>query len=184
MLVLKEFRIDENAETFINIKGREEGILSWLLSMIGLDPIVEMQCNRMGILYRSSSARKGQLNITIPNSAVTGVVAGYNKPFFLLVFAAIFIIGGFFFGGFSYGRGSGMFRILGLIIGIALIVTYMLKKNLIFGVYNGGDKLVAHLIVKRSVIEGIAVDFDKFEKAAALLNKVILESSVSRKISN
>ena len=62
-------------------------------------------------------------------------------------------------------------------MGLACIAYYALNKKMVFGVYNGGDNLIAALATKRSVIEGVTIDFDKFEVAAALLNKAVLESS-------
>ena len=172
MLVLKEFRIDENADKFLIIRGREEGVISWFFSKIGLDPTVEMICSRREILYKSSSVRKGQLNISIPNPAVTAVVTGYHKPFSALVIAAIFMLSGLT----SLSQSLVLFLIwLGL--GLACVVYYALNKKMVFGVYNGGDNLMAGLATKRSVIEGVAIDFDKFEVAAALLNKAVLETS-------
>ena len=173
MLVLKEFKIDENAELFLSIKGRQEGIIAWLLSKIGLDPIVSLTCSRNEVMFKSSSTRKGQLNVNIPTTAVTAVVTGYKKPFSLLVLAAIFAIGGLYMQ--SATRGS--FFLPGLIAGAICIVFYVLQKAMVFSVFNGGDTAIASLVTKRSVIEGVSVDFDKFEKAAALLNKVVVEST-------
>ena len=176
MLVLKEFKIDENAETFLSKKGRQEGIQSWLLAKIGLDPIVEMTCNQQEIAYKSSSARQGQQNINIPNTAVTAVVTGYSKPFQALVLAMAFIIVGLIFGFSEIGAIAAVF---GGVAGLILIIYYLLNKRMFFGVYNGGDRPIAVLVVKRSVIEGVAIDFTKFEQAATLLNKAVLESSNS-----
>ena len=172
MLVLKQFQVDENAETLLTIKGRQEGIIAWVLSMVGLDPTVEMVCNRQEIVYKSSSARHGQQNINIPNTAVTAVVTGYTKPFSLLVVAGLFVLGGLF------GASQAVWLLyLGLIIAGICLIAYTLNKEMFFGVYNGGDKCIASLTTKRSVIEGVNVDFDKFEKAATLLTRVVLEST-------
>ena len=173
MLVLKEFKLDENAELFLSIKGREEGIIAWLLSRIGFDPIVSLTCSRNEVMFKSSSTRKGQLNVNIPTTAVTAVVTGYKKPFSLLVLAVIFIIGGLY----MQNTTRASFFVPGLIAAVICLVAYMLQKTMIFSVFNGGDTAIASLTTKRSVIEGVNVDFDKFEKAAALLNKVVVEST-------
>lgn len=172
MLVLKEFKIDGKAETFLSIKGRQEGIISWFLSIVGIDPTVELICNRQEIMFRCSSIRKGQVNINIPNTAVTAVVTGYEKPFRALVMAAACILFGLI-----QSLVSIWLLVIGLVLGAILIVYYILNKKMIFGVYNGGDSFMAALATKRSVIEGVPVDFDKFEKAATLLNKAILARS-------
>ena len=176
MLVLKKFQIDENAETFMTIIGRQEGLISWILSKLGLDPTVEMLCNRQEIKYKSSSPRQGQLNICIPNTAVTAIVTGFKKPFYLLVLAALFI-----FGGLVGAQSAGWLLVfVGLIAGGICLILYILKKEMFFGIYNGGDNIIASLTTKRSVIEGVNVDFDRFEKAAALLSRVVLESTAGQ----
>ena len=175
MLVLKQFQVDESAETFLTIKGRQEGVIAWILSKVGLDPTTEMVCNRREVVYKSSSARHGQQNINIPNTAVTAVVTGYTKPFPLLVMAAVFALSGIIT---AASQGAAWF-IVGLIIAGICLIAYALNKEMFFGVYNGGDKCIASLTTKRSVIEGVNVDFDKFEKAATLLTRVVLESTAA-----
>lgn len=174
MLVLKEFIIDEKGKTFLTIRGRQEGLISWFLAKIGLDPTVEMLCNRQRVLYKSSSARNGQLNISVPNVAVTAVVTGYHKPFYALVWAVICVVGGLYMAAFS-----AKLIIAGLLLGIIFALYYLLNKTMVFGLYNGGDKYIAYLEAKRSVIEGVTIDFEKFEQAAALLNKAILASKAN-----
>ena len=175
MFVLKEFKIDENAEVFLSIKGRKGGLIAWLFSMIGISPIVSLTCSRNEVFFKSSSVRKGQFNITIPTTQVTGVVTGYKKPFSLLVLALIFIVAGYYY---QYMvRFGGPFFVPGLIAGAICVIFYVLHKTMVFGVSNGGDVPAASLEFKRSVIEGVSVDFDKFEKSAALLSKVVVEST-------
>jgi hypothetical protein len=171
MLVLKEFKMDENAEDFLYIKAREEGILAFLLSLAGIDTITELKCNTKNLLYRASSVRKGQLNVYIPNQAVTAVMAGFFKPFQLLIVAAVFLLGGVF--GMSE---SIALTIVGLVIAGICVLFYVLNKEILFSVQNGGDNFVVNIVVKRSVIEGVKIEFEEFQKAAALLNEKIRKS--------
>jgi hypothetical protein len=67
---------------------------------------------------------------------------------------------------------------IGLIVAAVFVFIYKLLKTMVLGLYNGGDNPVAMLAVKRSVIEGVKIDFDSFEKAATLLNKVVCEFHV------
>jgi F0F1-type ATP synthase assembly protein I len=171
MLVLKEFKLDENAEEFLRIKGREGGLLSFILTLVGIDATTELKCNSKDMLFRSASLRKGQSNLFIPNSAVTAVVSGFAKPFALLVNAIVW---------FCVGIGAGIAAdsfvgglIGGLVVGGICLVLYILNKSLVFGVYNGGDHPIAAIHVKRSVLEGVKVDFEQFEKAAVALNNKI-----------
>jgi hypothetical protein len=175
MLVLKEFKLNENAEDFLYIKARQEGIMSFILSLIGIDTTTELKCNSKDMLFRTASLRKGQSNIYIPNTAVTAVMSGFHKPFQLLVAAIVWLCVGI---GASIGMedGGAFVLVVCLVIGGICLLLYILNKSLWFGVYNGGDSPMASILAKRSVIEGVKVDFEQFEKAAVLLNRKIREA--------
>jgi len=63
-----------------------------------------------------------------------------------------------------------------LAVAAVCVFLYFITKSILFSVYNGGDHPIAAIYIKRSVIEGVSVDFEKYQKAAALLNKAVLES--------
>lgn len=168
MLVLKEFKLDENADEYLYISGRSEGIWAYLLTLIGIDTTTELRCNSKSLLFKTASLRKGQADITIPNSAVTAVVTGFHKPFALLVVAALFLLGGL--------SAHTIWSIaLGLVVAAVCVFLYYIGKSTLFGVYNGGDHPIAALYIKRSVIEGVSITFEKYQSAALLLNKAVLE---------
>jgi hypothetical protein len=173
MLVLKKFEVNPDAETFLEISGREAGILSFFLSLIGLDPITSFVANRESVKYETVSVKKGKSSIMVPNTAITAVVTGYRKPFELLISAAVILVLGITL---SIGTESGLVAVAGVIVAVICVVLYILKKFLFFGFYNGGDHPIAAMSVKRSVIENMSLDLEKFEDAAILLNKVILET--------
>jgi hypothetical protein len=175
MLVLKEFRLDENADEFLYIKGREEGLWAFILSWIGIDATTELRCEKKSLVFKTASLRKGQEDISVPISAVTAVVTGFHKPFKLLVAAVMFLLGGIF-GAMGGGRGGSVgVLVICLLAAAVCFALYYMRKSMLFGVFNGGDHPIAALHIKRSVIEGVSVDFEKFQKAAALLNKTVLD---------
>lgn len=177
MLVLRNFTVDRNAETFLNIAGRESGVISFLLTLIGLDPTTSLTCTRKEALFKRSSI-KGQLNRCIPIHAITCVVTGYKKPFHLLYLAVGFLIGGIF--GWAlvndYDGGGGWLLVVGIVLAAISFAIYFLQKNMTFGFYNGGDNPIAFIQAKSSVIEGEKVDFDKFVEAAEILNATACDS--------
>jgi len=173
MLVLKQFEIDKDADIFLKISGRESGILSFLLSLIGLDPITTFEADKKSVRFETVSVRKGKFRVSVPNSAITGVVTGWTKPFQLLVVAAVFLICGL------SGIGTSMAIVIaGVVVAAICLVFYFLNKSLFFGFYNGGDSPIAIMQVGRSVIENVPLDLEKFEEAAAVLNEVILNSKL------
>jgi hypothetical protein len=125
-----------------------------------------------------SSAMMGSVNLPVLQTFYNGQIillylSVWRKPFGLLIAAAVWFLFGIIGG---IGGESAILVILGVIVAIVCLVLYVLKKNLFFGFYNGGDHPIAAMHVKRSVIEGMALDLDKFEHAAALLNEIVLES--------
>ncbi|GBU20424.1 hypothetical protein R80B4_00302 [Fibrobacteres bacterium R8-0-B4] len=176
MLVLKDFRLDENSDEFLYISGRGEGIGASILMLLGIGSTTELRCNSTSVLFKTGSLRKGQMEISIPNSAVSAVVTGFRKPVALLVVAALFLIGGII--GACMVEANENAKVTLLIVGFAVAaictVLYYKNKTVLFGVYNGGNLPIAALLIKRSVIKGMSINFDKYQKAAVLLNKAVL----------
>jgi hypothetical protein len=179
ILVLKEFRLDENEDEFLKIVGRTSGILSWVLSLCGIAPVTSLECNRKAIKFEEAAIRYGKKAVSILLVAVTGVSSGVNKPFGLLVLGIVFILGGIiaaiFLPRYAAGGAKAGAFFIGLIIGVIFLVVYSLKKTMFFSIYNGGDKPIATICMKKSVIEGQSIDEFKSGAAAHELNKAVLD---------
>jgi hypothetical protein len=171
VLVLKEFKLNTEDEEFLSIKGRASGILSWLLSLCGIDPVSSVSCNKQSIRFEEAAIRFGKKTLDIPLIAVTGVETGIRKPFELLVLGVVAVILGIVFLFQSYGN---LFALC-LIIAIVFFIAYALKKLMFFSVYHGGDLPAAIIMAKRSIIEGQSVDEAKFLAAVNALNKAVIE---------
>jgi hypothetical protein len=178
VLVLKKFTLNENKDEFLKIEGRASGIISWILSLCGIDPVSSLSCNKQAIKFETSAIRQGKTTLNIPLVAVTGVSSGITKPFGLLVLGIIFILGGIIgaiaLPRYAGGAKAGSFFI-GVIIGAIFLICYNLKKTMQFGIYAGGDKPIATLRCKKSIIEGQSIDESKYESAANALNKAALK---------
>jgi len=173
MFELTEFKLDENEETFLSIKGKVKGIFALILSWVGLDQILELKCSKTEFLHKSSTLRKGQVNLNIPVSAVTSIMTGFQKPLSCLVAAVLAVI----FGIYLYSSSDGVYWIfIGLIVAAIFIFVYKISKTMILGIYNGGgNHNCIEIKMKKGVVNGIKIDFDTFEKVAALLNKTVDE---------
>jgi hypothetical protein len=145
--VIKEWFVDEtpNSEgVYVRIKGREGGMISFLLSWVGIDPTVTMIVDKENIRFEKGSWSGFFRRIT-PMDKLCASGYGYQKPWkSALVMALI---------GFPM---IGLFG-LGLLLIIGAVVYYYLNKQLRvefseIGGYTDG------IAFKRSVIEGIKVD--------------------------
>jgi hypothetical protein len=171
-LVLKEFTLKENEDEFLKIVGRGSGLWSWILSLMGIEPVTSLSCNKESIKFEEAAIKYGKRTLNIPLIAVTGVSTGISKPFGLLLIGIIFILGGIIA---SFNRMGIAAFIIGVIAGVILLFLYSLKKAMTFAVYNGGDRPIATIRMKKSIIEGQSVDEFKYASAAKALNNAVLE---------
>ena len=75
----KKFTVDENADTMVDIEGRNAGLFSWFLNLVGIDSSFYLKCHKEYIEYRKASIF-GAESLIIPLSAVTGLITGLKKP--------------------------------------------------------------------------------------------------------
>jgi hypothetical protein len=171
LLVLKAFKLSENEEEFLKIDCRVSGVLSWIFSLCGIDPVTSLSCNKHFIKFEETAIRSGKRIYNIPLVAVTCVSSGISKPFGLFVLGVISILCGII--GTFYAREIGVLGFY-LILGAVFLFLYSLKKNMFFAIYNGGDKPIVKIHVKKSIIEGQTIDELKYESATSVLNKAVL----------
>jgi len=126
------------------------------------------------VKFETVSVRYGKKRVNVPNNAITGIETGWRKPFYLLVTAIVILFGSLsaFFS--SYSRDSGTIIVVGIILSIICLVFYFLNKTLFFGITNAESNKTVWMEVKRSVIENVPIDLDKFEEAATVLNEAVL----------
>ena len=181
-LSLKQFKVNPTAkwpEETVHVIGRQSGLLAFFLSLMKIDPITELKCNNTRIEVTEASFF-GRQTVTIPHSAVTGIVGGFKKPklLFYLIVALVCI-----------GLYSLLIPDVGFIItscclvsSLILAVLYFLSREMGLHVQNGGDNLWG-LKFKRSVIENVAVDINKVNETVGVLNAKILDSQLGLPIS-
>jgi hypothetical protein len=171
-LALKQFSINQgaqNQEEYLQIVGRRGGLMAFLLSLMKIDPTTQLKCNdeRVEVIQSSFFGRQ---TLSIPITAITGIIGGYRKPKGLLAAMPIVLI----LGGTMIEPAGSMAPLLAALVIVAIMfVFYILKRELSIYVQNGGD---AHwgLSFNRSVIENVPVDIKKVDEAIALVNARIL----------
>ena len=172
-LVLKEFVINENAgnEAQVRIVARKEGLMAWLLTLLGIDvtTVFEVYSNRIEFSHGSLS---GKLCNVMPLSALSFGRTGYTKPILLLFWAAVFLIGGIVL---AVKEGV-LFFVLGLIVAIFFFIFYFLKKTLLIAAVSHSG-LTAGFAFKRSVVEGVKVDYEQALQVIAIINRNIIKQS-------
>jgi len=178
-LVLKQFQIGEPAsDTVLHIVARQPGLMSFFLTLFGLDTETSLKVDRRSVTF-SGSSLFGQMHITVPLTAVSATICGYTKSLGKLLMGIGCLIGyGFLYlqaGGSEYelGQTSGL-RMVAFIVGMAFLVAYWLSRRLVVSVQAGDVTL--GLVFKRSLIENVDVDFPKAQQAIERVNAALLRA--------
>ena len=138
----------------ILIEGRAGGLLSWLLSLIGISPTVKMAIGPERTHFAEGSL-EGSKNRIIPIENVCSTFYGYAKPWKeALILGALLAVPTFGFGI------------------ILAVIYYYLNKCMTVGFVEVSG-VVSIIAFKRSVIEGVKVDVEQARQVAELTQKLI-----------
>jgi hypothetical protein len=182
-LVLRKFNLNEAAPDglVVDIEGRASGLISWLLTVLGLDAITTLKITGKELSFRSSSLF-GQIYQVAPLPNISSTHCGYSKPIGYLVLGVLIGLAGIVasfaqHGGGGLAGGGGMAGLPLIVIGLVFIIAYFLSKKLAISVETSGG-MVMGLTFKRSVIENVPVDIQKALMAIQLINRKIVEAQM------
>ena len=160
---------------FVNIKGRQEGWISWILAFVGIDPTVHMVVTERNFHYEERTFW-GYLKRSIPISRISEVRDGFQRAWLLpLIFWAIGMIpffmalGALFNGGF--GAFFGMMIVAAIFFGIGYLI-YTLWRYVVVGVVGFGGTLVGAPFAP-SFIEGKKIDADAAEEVGKIIQMLV-----------
>lgn len=170
-LVLKSFKIDAAAidTPQVEIIARRGGLLSWLLTMVGVDVTAVFRVYRNRIEY-SYGSLSGNIQNVMPLSALSIGMAGYTKPFALIALAALALLAAIILG--VAINSFGLF-LLFMIIATVLVIFYYLQKTLLISVVSHSG-FAAGFAFKRSVIEGVRVDYEQALRVVRIVSDNIM----------
>lgn len=155
-LVLKKWHTNENPqsnESKIHIHGREEGLISFAFSIIGIDPTTTFQLSDNKLVF-SNGSWEGQKKIIVPISSISSCYFGYTKPWKQALVIGIITMPIFFIG-----------AILGPLY-------YFLNKQLELGIRDTSGATYA-LAFKRSVIENVKIDETEGNHVLSIIEKTM-----------
>lgn len=172
-LVLKKFAINKTATgqaALIDIIGRPGGLISWLLTLIGLDSTWNLKVTSTDISLREASLF-GQQDSVITVSSISSVHCGYRKPIsYFFISAACLLLG---LGGWISGAGIASF-LGGLIFAAIFFVCYFLRKTIVIYVIPRAGTPTLGLSFQRSVIENVPVDIQQAQLAVGIINSLVI----------
>lgn len=159
-LVLKEFSVNKEGPEYVHIVARKSGLISWLLTMIGIDATTTFRVFADRIEFEAGSL-SGKLHTTMPLRSISIATCGYTKPFILLVLGGICVLAAFA----TFG--------LTLLLAALFFLFYFLNKALLISVVSNSS-WPASICFKRSVIEGVNVEYEQAQEAITLINELTL----------
>ena len=158
-LVIKKWYAEETPDengNYVHIIGREAGLFSFILSIVGIDPITDVQIKEDNIEFKQSSLA-GTLTRMIPLRSITSSFFQFNKPWKEALWITL-ILGSI---------------LIGFILGP---LYYFLNKSLTIAVVEQSGWLGAFSF-KRSVIEGKNLDEEEAYRVISIIKKLILKKS-------
>lgn len=186
--VIKEWFASETPNRegiYVNITGRSGGLISFVLSLVGIDPTVSLVVDRENVRFTVGSWTGFDSWVTPLEKLCSGHY-GYSKPFWSTVLWIIIGVALLFtsFGQSitSFGQSKITFG-LSLILILGAIAYYFLNKTLVLGLtYIGGGAMHSgdQFAFKRSVIEGKNIDEFAAERIVAIIEMITLGAEKPR----
>lgn len=162
--VIKEWVASETPNqdgVFVHISGRKGGLISWLLSLVGIDPIIALVVDRENVRFKEGTWTGFDMVVTPIGKLCSGRY-GYAKPFWSSAF--LVLIG---------------FILLVPTVGISLILilwglySYFANKTTKLGVtYLDGTG--NEFAFKRSIIEGKNIDEVAAGRIISIIEMIML----------
>ena len=165
--VIKEWFASETPNQdgiYVHITGRKGGLMSFFMSLVGIDPTVSLVVDRENVRFKRGSWTGYNAWVTPLDKLCSGQY-GYSKPFWGTV---LWIIIGVALLLPSFG--------LSLILILGVIVYYFLNKTLVLGLtFVGGANVYSGdaLAFKRSMIEGKNIDEFAAERIVAIIEMIV-----------
>lgn len=172
-LVVQKFSLSKapraTAEPAVEIVGRMQGVIAFVLSLMGYSPVTRFTIAGAELRCESSSlfGRKFQ---QIPLRCVATMAAGIHKPIAALILAVFFVILGF---SMYFSTSSliplAIFGALSAISGVA----YFFSKKFFIEVYPQGGPAIS-LLFRPNVIEGVPIDAERAFAVVSVISDLIV----------
>jgi len=160
--------VDE-AKNHVSIFGRNQGLLSWLLTVLGVSPTVSMLISAEQVQV-SVGSLSGSLHTILPLENVCSTHYGFYKPWreSALILAAA-LVGGLLLLKADEARAA----LIVAAIGVTIAAVYYLLNQIITIGFVGNSGEAFTLGFKRSVIEGQHIDETSAAYVAQLTQALI-----------
>lgn len=157
---------------YVRIQGRQGGAISWVLSLLRIDPTVSIHVYEDKFVFESGSLA-GMIRRIIPlgRGMISSMMYGYSKPWSsALVILAAFVFFGIMVMQLMHDGSIGVLLILSGIV--SSILYYLLNKKMTLGVIEVGG-IPSVIEFKRSVIENQNIDESEAERVINIIQMLV-----------
>jgi len=163
----------------VELVGRQQGIISFLLTLVGISPITDFRVTSEEICCNSTSLF-GRQNQSVPLRAISSVAAGVRKPVGYLFVAFVLLVVGVFGGlGVLWNEGFYKFFVsLTACVAIAglFIWLYAINERFFVSVFTQGGPPIL-LSLKPNVIEGVPLDLERALQVVKIIRDRVIAST-------
>jgi hypothetical protein len=170
-LVIKSWKINSQpakGEPYAQVIARQSGLISFLLSLIGVDATTTLIVSSQGFEFERGSL-SGFVRRVTPFGHVSSVLYGRFKPWKKTVFFVTLSLGI----SVALMGMSKMFGVLVLFGGVGLsLLYYFLNRELTIAFSDDGGIAVG-IAFKRSVVEGQEIDEDALKRLVVIIEALL-----------
>ena len=169
--VLKEFSINRNGPEYVHIVARKAGLISWLLTLLGINTSTTFRVFSDRIVFEKGSL-SGNIITTMPLRSLSIATCGYTKPFILIFIGIISFLLSIFFLWARQSEGA----VVCIFVAVICFIAYPFMKALLISAVSHSS-WSASVCFKRSIIEGVRVDYEQAKEAIVLINRLTMEQA-------
>lgn len=178
--VLKTWRVSNEADSqgnYIDIAGRAPGVLSWILSLVGIEPTVRFSVSMDSVSYQQGSW-SGTHRRVIPVRSISSIYHGFTRPWKEAL--SLYGVGTFLLGSFvaALDGDPRILVFLNLFLLAMAFLYYVLNRRMSIGVVEKGS-IVSGIDFKRSVIEGKKLTATDAAQVIAILEALLANQQAS-----
>lgn len=183
-LVIKSWSVKTSPtanEPYVRILGRESGLLSFLLSLVGVDATTTLVITHTHMEFETGSL-SGFIRRITPFAHMSSAFYGRFKPWKTAGGLLLFTL---FVSGSLVGKG-GVLSTLGLLLllvgGVGALIYYFLNRELTLGFHEDSGAALG-ITFKRSVIEGQEINEEALRRIIAIVEHLLAGTPVPAQVS-
>lgn len=178
-LVVKKFFVSPTPRedgVYIEIVGRQSGLIAWLFALLRIDPTLEMRVRYTKVEYLVSNFT-GFTRAVLPIESVSSVYFGVSRPWKKAMGWLLFFI---FLAYIAAELGSTGGAVGLLLVGLVVAIWVFVYNRLRLIGFNDVTGETYHLLLKRSVIEGQEISEEKLDEITRIVLALLDEHKKPR----